>query len=644
MSTPGKLKKELGFLDVFCLATGAMISSGLFVLPGIAHAKVGPALFIAYFFAGLLALTGVFSQAELVSAMPKSGGAYFFVTRSLGPAVGTVQGLLTWFSLLLKAAFALVGMAAFIQLLHPALAATMATVPWAAILLAIAFLFLNFLGAKKAGSAQIYLVVFLLAALVLYICFGLPAMDVTHLTPFMPYGMQAVFISTGFIFIAYGGLLKVASVAEEVKQAERVIPRAMISSLVVVTVFYSLVVLVTTGILGAAGLDGSLTPLSAGAEVAMGGWGVAVMSLAAIMSFVTTANAGIMAASRYPMALSRDKLLPEALGKLHPRTQTPVTSIIVSGVVLILCLFLKLDLLVELASTVLILTFMLSHLSVLILRESKLQNYQPTFTSPLYPWMQIVSVIIFLFILFEMSREVFFVKIIVMAVAFFIYWFYGRLRNEQKYALLHIIERLTARELVTGQLEDELKGIIRERDEIIKDRFDEIVEAGAVLDIDGRLTVDRFFEIAAEELAARTDHRRDEIELALLKREREGTTAINDEVAIPHIVLDGDHEFSVMLARCRDGIEFSEDHPDIHAVFILYGSRDERTFHLRALSAIAQLVSDPEFGRRWLAAKSGQGLRDVILLGKRQRQRSSDRTPEQKDPRPEDGRSTSSNT
>ena len=619
MTEPKKLKKELGFLDVFCLATGAMISSGLFVLPGIAHAKVGPALFIAYALAGLLALTGVFSQAELVSAMPKSGGAYFFVTRSLGPAVGTVQGLLTWFSLLLKAAFALVGMAAFIKLILPSLADTMTVVPWAAILLALVFLFLNFLGAKKAGSAQIYLVMFLLASLGLYVFFGLPSMQVSNLTPFAPYGLEAIFISTGFIFIAYGGLLKVASVAEEVKQAERVIPRAMISSLIVVTFFYSLVVLVTTGILGAEKLDGSLTPLSLGAEYTMGGWGVVVMSVAAIMSFITTANAGIMAASRYPMALSRDKLLPEALGTLHPRTQTPMVSIIVSGVVLILCLFLKLDLLVELASTVLILTFMLSHLSVLILRESKLQNYRPIFHSPLYPWMQIVSVVIFMFILFEMSRQVFFVKIIVMALAFFIYWFYGRLRTEQKYALLHIIERLTARELVTGQLEDELKGIIRERDEITKDRFDQIVEDCPVMDLEGPLTAAQFFEAAAQRVSSETEHRCDEIELALIKREREGSTAINDEVAIPHIVLEGDHEFSLVLARCREGIEFTEDHPEVHAVFILYGSRDERTFHLRALSAIAQIVSEPKFKDHWLAAKNDQGLRDVILLSKRKR-------------------------
>ena len=153
MKTHKSLKKELGFWDVFCLATGAMISSGLFVLPGVAHAKVGPALFLSYFFAGLLALTGVFSQAELVSAMPKSGGAYFFVTRSLGPAVGTIQGLLTWFSLLLKAAFALVGINAFVHLIFPQFADSVGGIPWVGMLIGVVFIVLNFTGAKKAGQA-----------------------------------------------------------------------------------------------------------------------------------------------------------------------------------------------------------------------------------------------------------------------------------------------------------------------------------------------------------------------------------------------------------------------------------------------------------------------------------------------------------
>jgi len=111
-----KLKRSLGLLDVFCIASGAMISSGLFILPGLAHAQAGPAVIISYLLAGLLAMTGMLSQAELVSAMPKSGGTYFYVSRSMGPALGTINGLSTWMSIALKGSFALVGMAAFANL------------------------------------------------------------------------------------------------------------------------------------------------------------------------------------------------------------------------------------------------------------------------------------------------------------------------------------------------------------------------------------------------------------------------------------------------------------------------------------------------------------------------------------------------
>ena len=92
------LKKELGLLDVFCIACGAMLSS-LFILPGLAYVKAGPSIIICYLFAGILSLPGMFSIAEMTTAMPRAGGDCYTVVRSLGPAAGTVAGLLSWFSL-----------------------------------------------------------------------------------------------------------------------------------------------------------------------------------------------------------------------------------------------------------------------------------------------------------------------------------------------------------------------------------------------------------------------------------------------------------------------------------------------------------------------------------------------------------------
>ena len=146
------LKKELGLIDVFCLASGAMISSGLFILPGMAHARAGPAVIARYFLAALFALTGLLSQAELVSAMPKAGGTSFYVTRTMGPAMGAVDGLVTWFSLTLKSAFALVGMAAFTAYIIDL------DVRLIAMTLCVVFVALNLVGIKEAAKVQVVLV------------------------------------------------------------------------------------------------------------------------------------------------------------------------------------------------------------------------------------------------------------------------------------------------------------------------------------------------------------------------------------------------------------------------------------------------------------------------------------------------------
>jgi len=235
------LLKKLGFWDVFCIASGAMISSGLFILPGIAHAYAGPAVVFSYLFAGLLVTSGMLSVAEIITAMPKAGGDYFFITRTMGPAAGTVAGLLSWFSLTLKSSFALVGMSTFLAMI----------VNWephiTAVIICMIFIAVNIIGAKESGRLQIILVVGLLALMFLYISWGVTHIDSRHFLPFAPFGWHPVFATAGIVFISYGGLLKVASIAEEIKNPGRVIPLAMICSLLVISLFYTLMVFVTTG-------------------------------------------------------------------------------------------------------------------------------------------------------------------------------------------------------------------------------------------------------------------------------------------------------------------------------------------------------------------------------------------------------------
>ncbi len=608
-----KLKKELNLLEVFCITAGAMISSGLFILPGLAYAQAGPAIFISYLLAGFLATAGMLSQAELASAMPKAGGTYFYVTRSMGPAVGTVYGLTTLLALALKSAFELIGMSVFTCFIVDI------DIRIIAVSLCLIFVVINLIGAKGAGRIQVMLVTCILAALLVYIIRGLPAVNVHHFEPFSPKGSSAILATAGFVFVSYGGLLKVASIAEEVKDPGRVLPLAMILSLLVVIMVYMMVIFVTIGVVGADRLNTTLTPITDGAAAFMGSWGAIVLSIVAILAFSSATNAGIMGASRYPLALSRDDLLPKFLGKVNARFKTPHNAILLTGIIMIIALFLKLDLIIRAASSVLILTYMFACLAVIILKESRLQNYQPRFHAPLYPWIQIIGIVGFGLLLFKLGGEALLVSLILIVAGFLVYWFYGRINAVKEYALLHLIERITAKELTSHSLETELKEIIRERDEISKDRFDGIIEHSIVLDVDEGMPAGEFFKLVTDALGERLKLKPDDLLKLFLDREKYTSSVLSPGLAIPHIVIEGGRSFDILLARCKAGVEFSESAPRVHAVFVLIGTRDERNFHLRALAAIAQIVQDPHFEKKWMAAKSKEALRDIVLLGKRRR-------------------------
>ena len=607
-----ELKKGLGLPHVFCIASGTMISSGLFVLPGLAHARAGPAVVLSYLLAGLLAFPGLLCVAELTTAMPKAGGDYFFVTRGMGPAVGTVAGILNWFSLSLKSGFALVGLAAVVRLLVPVDYRLLGLVMCAV------FVGINLLGVSEAARVQIVLVAILLALLGVFVFTGARAVRMASLDPLAPHGWPAVFSTAGFVFISYGGLLKISSVAEEVRLPGRVIPLGMFLSLGVVVTVYTLAVLVTCGVLTQQALHTTLMPISDAAGAIMGRTGWIALTIGAVLAFLTAANGGIMAASRYLLAMSRDNLLPRNLSRVNQRFQTPHSATLVTAGVVALSLLVHLESLVKAASTVLLLTHVLACLSVIVLREGRVQNYRPRFRSPLYPWVQLLGIVGLFFLLLEMGHEAYLVAAGLVLLSFSLYWFYGRSRTRQESALLHLIQRITARELVTGSLEAELKEIVRERDQIVLDRFDDLIEHSAVLDLGGAADSEEFFRQVGEQLGPRLGVEPEKLRRMLVAREKDSSTVLSDNLAIPHVVIDEAGRFDILLARCREGIVFPNGRK-VQAAFVMVGSCDQRNFHLRALAAIAQVTQEPVFEKNWLSAAGPQALRDAVLLAERQR-------------------------
>ncbi|HOZ45587.1 MAG TPA: amino acid permease [Candidatus Hydrogenedentes bacterium] len=608
-----ELKKGLGLIHVFCIASGAMISSGIFVLPGLAYDMTGPAVIVSYLLAGILAATGLLSTAELATAMPKAGSDYFFITRAVGPACGTIAGVLNWVSFSLKSAFALVGMAAVIQMILPI------DIRISGVVLGAALVAVNLVGVKEAARLQVALVAGLLGLMVVYVIYGLPAASLGRFEPFAPKGTAAVFSTAGLVFVAYGGLLKVASVAEEVRSPGRTIPLGMILSLVLIGLCYLLMITATIGIVDPEVLRNTLTPITDGAHIVMGPVGKTAISVAASLAFLTTANTGILAGSRYLLALSRDGMLPASVGHVNSRFHTPHVAILATGCCVILPLFVDLYILVESASIGLILTNVFALVSVIILRESRLQNYRPVFRAPLYPWLQIAGLVGFGFVLLEMREEAFVISALLALAGFCLYWFYGRSRVQGQSAFLHLLERLTAREMVDGTLEAELKEIVRERDEITLDRFDRMVEQCPVLDLNEAVTREEFFTRASEALGPRLGVPEETIRRLLSAREQLSSTVLAPHLAIPHIVVEASKPFEMLIARCRPGVRFRADAAEVHTVIALAGPIRERNFHLRCLAAVAQIVQAEDFEARWLSATGEQALRDLLLLSPRPR-------------------------
>lgn len=615
------LRRLLGKLDVFSIASGAMISSGLFILPGIVFDKVGPVVILAYIFAGIMVLPAIFSKAELTTAMPKAGGSYFFIERSLGSVVGTIGGFASWISLSLKSAFALVGIGAFTILIFPEI--TQTEIKIIASGFCIFFTIINIISVKTTGKIQIFLVIGIIVLLSIYIIKGAFSIDIHRYTPFFKEGIKIHdFIGViGMVFISFGGVTKISSIAEEIKNPSKTVPFGMIVSFLVVIFLYALTIFITIGIIDASELANSLTPISQGGSVTFGFVGMLFMSLAAILAFVSTGNAGILAASRFLMSMSRDQLLPEIFSKVNIKFKTPHLPIILTGAfMLAVILLLDLQDLVKVASTMMIVLFILVILSCIIMRESKIMNYKPTFKSPFYPWIHVVGIVAYGFLLFEMGL------IALISTGGFvlvsIIWnkIYFHRKAFRKSALIHVVERIASKEIAGDSLGAELRDILKDRDGIIEDKFDKLVKNSPILDLNKAYSLHDFFELIAEKLSAKLNLNKEILLELFVEREEESTTVLRPGLAIPHITIPGKNKFEIIIVRCDAGITFSEDLPPVYAVFVIIGSKDERLFHLKALAAIAQITQDANFDKAWLGAKNIEDLKDIIVLSKRRRQ------------------------
>jgi APA family basic amino acid/polyamine antiporter len=350
----------------------------------------------------------------------------------------------------------------------------------------------------------------------------------------------------------------------------------MFSAFIIVTILYGLTVFVTVGILNADQFAQTLTPLSKGAGIMVGRWGFVALEIAALMAFITTGNGGLLAASRNPLAMARDNLLPSFIATINPKTNTPIVSIVTTTIFMIICIqFLNLEQLIKVASTMKLLLFAFVNFSLIIMRESKITTYRPKFRSPLYPWIQIAGIIFYLLIILNMGSLSLILTGVFVLISLIWFLLFSGFRQEKDSAIIHIVKRITAREMQTDTLSEELREILLVRDEIEEDRFDTIIKNAKIIDMEKGSDMNELFDLLGTEFSNLFNTDKEEIKKLIYTREAESTTDIHKGLAIPHILLGKEQRFEIIVVRSKNGINFEESKDPVHTVFALAGSKDE---------------------------------------------------------------------
>ncbi len=616
--SPQRLKKSLKLLDVYALATGTTLSAGFFLLPGIAAMQAGSAITLSYLIAVLPLIPATFCIVELTTAMPKAGGVYYFLDRSMGPLFGTIGGLGTWLAMVLKVAFALIGMGVYLALFIPDLP----IIP-VAIAIAIALGVLNLFGADTSGKLQIVLVFMVILVLVATLGIAAPDISLSHFSGYFDSGSASIISTAALVYISYSGITKVTSLSEEVENPERNLPLGIFLALGTAIIIYGLGTAIMVGIIPVDDLAGDLSPVATVADIIFGRIGVIVISIAALLAFISVANAGTMSASRYPLAMSRDFMMPSSLQRLGKNGMPHYAILFTVGTIVLTLLVLDTSKIVKIASAFQLLIFMLVCIAVIVMRESKIDSYDPSYKSPFYPWMPIFGVFssIWLFSNMSLWTKVFTTVIFVICILW--YKYYVRNRVVRSGAIYHIFEKL-GQSRYEG-LDKELRGILKEKELRKDDPFDQLVARSHVIDIAEGIEFEDIVERVSTLFSQFVPESYDNLYRQFFEGTVFGITPSAHGAALPHSRVEGLKQMEMVMVRSKSGIDIKVTNPTtdeqeeqvLHAIFFLLSPLDNPTQHVRMLAQVARQIENEDFMSDWISAEDEQQLKESILHNER---------------------------
>ena len=597
------MRRNLGTASVFAICTGAMFSSGFFLLPGIASGATGPAVPLTYLLASILMFPAIFSLGELSSAIPRAGGPYLFLRRSVGSLIGLVGSVAYYLQLLLKGSFAFVGVGVYLSLIVDIPMQTTAVV------LIVLFTALNLFGVKETARTEVILVAILLLLLAYFVTSGFVEIGVRdqdigdRFSPLFPFGAAGVWAGVALVFISYGGIGQVASLAEEVKQPSRSIPRGMLLAIGVATVFYVLGTIVMVAMLPPETLRDNEVPVAAAAaELRTLPLPVVVIVVAALAAFASTGNAAILSAARYPLAMARDRLIWRKFATLD-ENGVPRVSVILTGLlVIILVIVFDVEGIARFGSAFLLFVFLGVCVAVLVFRGSRTDEYKPGYRSPLYPWMQIVGVILYFALILESGLPA--IGLILAVCAGAALWYLWGVKDAPSHsaAVYELMGRLARRGTTTAGFSEAGVPVLAGAG------LAQLSERAIVQDLEGPATLEEAIEDTARALKTSVGGDVEALAEHLLTEVSHWGGHSRSNVLIAPALLPGIEQPELIVLRGTIRMDSNE----YEGLITLVDDEHSSSRLLTLLSQLEGVIHHSDFPRDWRGAESAQDLKDAL--------------------------------
>ncbi|MBA3925481.1 amino acid permease [Listeria rustica] len=433
------LKQTLGAMDLIFLGVGAIVGTGIFILPGtIAALHSGPAIVLSFIIAALVCALAALCYSEFSSAVPVAGSAYTYGYVIFGEFIAWLLG---W-ALLLEYGLAVASVASgwssyFKTLLagfhinipdaisgafDPA-AGTYVNIPAIAVVGIIAFLLTR--GVRESTRVNAFMVILKISVILIFIVVGVFYVKPDNWQPFMPFGFSGVLNGAALVFFAYLGFDAVSSAAEEVKNPQKNMPIGIIGSLLVCTVLYIAVSIVLTGIVSYKDLNVA-DPVAFALQVINQNWIAGFVSLGAVVGMLTVILVMLYGGTRLIYAMGRDGLLPKSMAKIDEKTNTPIKSTWTYAIVIMFFAgVVPLNRLAELVNMGTLFAFMMVSIGIIFLRRNK-SIASGGFKTPFYPVLPIVSFLMCLFLITRLSVATWIACGIWFLLGLILYFAYGR--------------------------------------------------------------------------------------------------------------------------------------------------------------------------------------------------------------------------